>query len=186
MKRTIPYLIIVAAASCFPLSIYAGEGHDHGDHEHTDAQEKKGDHAGHDHRDHAAHNHHGHDHANVIAGPNGGRVLTKIDPHLEFLVQEDGRIQISALDADGQVIPVTDQEVKVYTGDRSNPMSLRFTVEEGVLMSDVSLPEGNHFPVVVRIQTDEPGSRVTEKFTLNLDACITCPNREYACTCDHH
>jgi hypothetical protein len=26
---------------------------------------------------------------------------------------------------------------------------------------------------------------VTEKFNLNLVQCPECPNKEYACTCDH-
>ena len=53
-------------------------------------------------------------------------------------------------------------------------------------MSDIPVPDGNGLPAVVRIKTDDPGSRVTEKFNLILNACPGCSYKEYACICDHH
>ena len=42
---------------------------------------------------------HGHTHAKKEAGPNGGRLLTALEPHAEFFVLPDRRVQITFLDA---------------------------------------------------------------------------------------
>jgi hypothetical protein len=39
-----------------------------------------------------------HDHDKKEAGPNGGRLLTALDPHAEFFVTADRKVQITFLD----------------------------------------------------------------------------------------
>ncbi|MDA1043637.1 MAG: hypothetical protein O3C57_00275, partial [Verrucomicrobia bacterium] len=41
-----------------------------------------------------------HDHKS--SGPNGGRIITTVKPHLEFLVTQDRNVKITALDAQNQ------------------------------------------------------------------------------------
>ena len=53
--------------------------------------------------DHGHDDHKGHAHEKKIAGPNGGRVLTKVEPHLEFFVTKDHKIQITAVDDKGRL-----------------------------------------------------------------------------------
>ena len=129
--------------------------------------------------------HDDHDHSKVIAGPNGGRVLTGVEPHAEFFVTDDRKVRITFVDDDLKPIAATDQSVSVIAGDRSNPTSLTFVKSGTNLVSDKALPEGNDFPVVVQLKTTAGASVVHEKFNLNLLDCPTCEYKEYACTCAH-
>lgn len=142
------------------------------------AEEKGQD--GSDHAEHA-----GQAHAEAKAGPNGGKVIQKVEPHLEFWVTKDRKVQITALDKDGKATPIGAQIVSVIGGDRSKPTRMTFAKEGDVLVSDKAFPEGNDFPVVVQIKTTPDAKTVIEKFNLNLSDCPTCKHLEYACTCDH-
>lgn len=158
--------------------------HDHDDHEEHDHDDHEGDdhddHEGHDHGDHE-----GHDHGDIVAGPNGGRVLASVEPHAEFFVTDERKVQIGFVDDDLKPVPAGDQVVSVIAGDRSNPTSLTFAKSGTVLISDKALPGGNDFPVIVQIKTDASAETVREKFNLNLADCPTCDYKEYACTCAH-
>ncbi len=128
---------------------------------------------------------HEHDHDHRASGPNGGKVIHSVEPHLEFLVNDEREVQISALDENGKTVPIEGQVVRLIGGSRVNPTLLTFTREGDVLASDQALPEGNDFPVVLQIKPDVDGKTVIEKFNLNLKECPTCELAEYACTCDH-
>ena len=141
--------------------------------------EEKG-HEGHDHAEHADKDHEG-----AKAGPNGGKIIVEVEPHLEFFVTEDRKVQITALDKDGKAATIGEQSVSIIAGDRSNPTRMTFSKEGEVLVSDKAFPEGNDFPVVVQIKTTAEAKTVIEKFNLNLEDCPTCSYLEYACTCDH-
>lgn len=141
--------------------------------------EEKG-HEGHDHAEHAEE---GHEEAK--AGPNGGKVIHEVEPHLEFFVTKDRKVQITALDKDGKAVPIGEQSVSIIAGDRSNPTRMAFAKEGEVLVSDKAFPEGNDFPVVVQIKATPDAKTVMEKFNLNLNDCPTCKYKEYACTCAH-
>ena len=128
---------------------------------------------------------HKHDHDKVEAGPNGGRVLNVVEPHLEFFVTKDRKVQITARGEDGKAVPIDKQVVKVIGGDRSNPTRMKFEKKGDVLVSTIAFPAGNDFPVVVQIKKNKVGKTVMEKFNLNLTQCPTCDFAEYACACDH-
>jgi hypothetical protein len=177
-------LFVLTSATVFGL--VACEGDQHGDH----------DHAGHDHDEHAedhdgdeGHDHdgddHGHEHDTIIAGPNGGRVITSFEPHAEFFVTESSKVQITFVDDEIKAIAPGSQEVTVIAGDRSNPTILTFTKIGGALVSGQALPDGDDFPVVVMLKADAMSKAVTEKFTLDLTQCPSCDYLEYACTCAH-
>ena len=128
---------------------------------------------------------HDHDHTKIVAGPNGGRVITDVEPHIEFLVNDDRTVTLTVLDDTNKPAKITEQTAKITAGDRSNPTKLEFTAKDGKLVSDTKLPEGNDFPLVLQIKPSKLGKKVTVKFNLNLADCPTCKNKEYACTCDH-
>ena len=128
---------------------------------------------------------HGHTHAHGQAGPNGGKVLHEVEPHLEFFVTKDRKVQITAVGEDGKATPIGEQTIRVTGGSRSNPTKMSFAKEGDILISDTAFPEGNDFPVVVQIKPAADAKTVIEKFNLNLEECPTCENKEYACTCDH-
>lgn len=155
------------------------DSHDHDDHDHAE-------------HDHGAHDHEEHDHSDEkvvqhpeLAGPNGGRVIASVEPHLEFLVTEDREVEIRSLDDSHTVQPLAEQSVTVLGGDRSNPTRMTFAKVDDVLVSDVAFPEGNDFPVVVQITPAPEADKVVSKFNLNLSDCPTCDFREYACICEH-
>ena len=128
---------------------------------------------------------HDHEHHEKIAGPNGGRVITSVEPHLEFFRQDDGKVKITAVDEEGKVIPLGGTEVSVTGGDRSKPAKLTFAKEGDSMISDKAFPEGKNLPVVLRVKSSEDAQPVYERFTLNLSECPECDHLEYACTCDH-
>jgi len=138
-----------------------------------------------DDKDHKHDEHEGHDHDKAEAGPNGGKVIHEVEPHLEFFVTKDRKVQITALGEDGKAMPIGEQTVRVTGGSRSNPTKMSFEKKGDVLISNIAFPEGNDFPVVVQIKTAPDAKTVMEKFNLNLADCPTCDYKEYACTCDH-
>lgn len=119
------------------------------------------------------------------AGPNGGRVLTTIDPHAEFLVTPDRKVQITFLGEDGKAIASAGQIITVTTGDRQAPTKLTFIAEDGKFLSEQKIPEGNDLPTVVQIKTAPDAKAAVERFNLNLANCSGCKLPEYACTCAH-
>src|SRR6187401_1531265 len=76
------------------------------------------------------------------AGPNGGRLITTVEPHLEFLVTADKKVQISGV-KDGKAAPLAGQVISVTAGERSKPTKLEFKEEGGKLVSSNALPEGD-------------------------------------------
>lgn len=127
---------------------------------------------------------HEHDHA-AKAGPTGGKLITKVEPHVEFFVTKDKKVEIRFVDDDNKVVAPAEQVINVTLGDRSAPTKLTFTKDGDKLVSDKAVPEGNDLPTVVQIKATPDAKSVTEKFNLNLAQCPTCKNKEYACTCDH-
>ncbi len=127
---------------------------------------------------------HDHDHDHAKAGPTGGKLITEVEPHAEFFVNKDNKVEIRFVDDDMKVIAPGEQVVTVTLGDRSAPTKLSFTKEGDKLISDKVVPEGNNLPTVVQIKTTADAKSVTEKFNLNLADCPECKHKEYACTCD--
>lgn len=128
---------------------------------------------------------HDHDHG-VVAGPTGGRLITKVEPHAEFFVNKNNRIEIRFFDHDNELVVPGEQVVSVVMGERSAPTKLAFAKEGDKLVSDKAIPEGNRLPTVVQITPKAGGKPVLERFNLDLTQCPTCDFREYACICDHH
>ena len=118
-------------------------------------------------------------------GPNGGRIIETVNPHLEFFVTKDRKVEITSLDKDHKTMPLSGQVIAVTAGERSNPTRLEFKEDGGKLVSTNALPEGNDFPVSVSIKASASGKAVYEKFNLNLEKCPTCKYAEYACICAH-
>jgi hypothetical protein len=127
-----------------------------------------------------------HEHSHGIkAGPTGGRLITEVEPHAEFFVNKDKKVEIRFINDDMKVVAPGEQVITVTLGDRSAPTKLSFTKDGDKLISDKVIPEGNNNPTVVQIRAKEGQKAVTEKFNLNLEKCSTCANLEYACTCAH-
>lgn len=184
MKRTAITATALAAYSIIALTSCGDHGHDHDHgHAHPHPHELIED----EHADDHSHEGDDHDHHHVAkkAGPYGGRLLTNVEPHAEFFVKPDRTVQIAFVNNDNKVLNAVQQVVKIFAGDRSAITTLNFTAKDGVLVSDVPLPDGDDFPVVVQITVAPGDTAVTEKFTMDFTDCPTCDYLEYACTCAH-
>ena len=120
-----------------------------------------------------------------IKAPNGGRIIESVEPHAEFLITKDKKVEVRFLDDAGKVVAPAAQTVTVTMGDRANPTKLAFAKDGDKLVSDKTIPEGKELPVVVQIKTAPDAKSVNAKFSLNLADCPTCEHAEYACTCAH-
>jgi len=133
----------------------------------------------------AAEDGHGHSHAKKEAGPNGGRLITSIDPHAEFFVTADRKVQITFVGEGEKPVAPADHVVAVTTGERTAPVKLTFVKSGEVLLSEQTIPEGHNLPVVLQIKQVPDAKAVVERFTLNLSQCPECKLAEYACICGH-
>lgn len=160
-------LSLLATLATFATFALATPLSAHGDHDHD-----------HDH-DHAEH-----DHAKK-AGPNGGLILTEIEPHAELFITKDRLVMITILDETGKMVPVGKQEFKIVGGARSAPTTMEFTPKDKVLISSQKLPEGMNVPIIISYRATPEGKTKTIRLALNLAECSSCDSLEYACTCDH-
>ena len=133
----------------------------------------------------AAKPHEHEEHAHAKAGPNGGRLITSVEPHVEFLVTKEKKVEIRFVDEANKVVAPGSQQVAVTLGSRAKPTKLAFTKAGDKLVSDKAVPDGNNHPTVVQIRAKAGDKPVNERFNLNMSACPTCKYAEYACTCEH-
>ncbi len=94
-----------------------------------------------------------------------------MEPHAEFYVNKENRIEIRFVDDDNRVLAPAGQTVSVIMGDRSKPTKLAFAKDGDKLVSDQVIPSGNLLPTVVQIKSDSEGKTVMDRFNLNLDSC---------------
>jgi len=130
----------------------------------------------------------GHDHAEHSekkAGPNGGRLISTVEPHAEFFLTADRFVQITFINEEGKAIAPEKQVVSLVGGDRSDPIKRSFAPVDGVLRSAEPLPEQANMPIVLSIKTAPDAKIVREKFYLNESECGGCDFQEYACICGH-
>jgi hypothetical protein len=104
----------------------------------TDAQKPA---AKEEHKDHE--DEHKHEHDKVKAGPTGGRLITAVEPHAEFFVNKDKKVEIRFVDDDNKVVAPGEQVVTATLGDRSKPTKLTFTKDGDKLVSDKPVPVGH-------------------------------------------
>ncbi len=118
------------------------------------------------------------------AGPQGG-LLLKTEPRAEFFVNDERKVEITFLNAEQEVIPPGERNVRVTASTPTGRKVLEFDSQENVFISREPLPEGEGYTVVIQIwQTS--GSR-PENFRIVYHdyTCGGCDLVEYACTCDH-
>ncbi|MCB1096573.1 MAG: hypothetical protein KDN22_13435 [Verrucomicrobiae bacterium] len=127
----------------------------------------------------------GHDHEKKVAGPNGGRVITSIEPHVEFFVTKDRKVQLTFLDENNKAKEFSADTLKLTGGKRLAPTQLSFAKSGNAYVSDKALPDGKAIPVVLQIKLDKKSKKVTEKFNVDLSECPSCDHLEYACICAH-
>lgn len=119
-----------------------------------------------------------------IKAPNGGRILHQIEPHAEFFITKERKVQITFLDDDGKAIEGK-PTLQAVGGERSAPTKFTFQKTKHGFLSDEKLPEGMKVPILLMFKDGEGKKIPTIKFNVDLNDCPTCQFLEYACTCGH-
>lgn len=121
-----------------------------------------------------------------MPGPNGGRLLVEIEPHMEFLVRMDSRkVEIRFIGDALTVLEPGSQEVSVDIGEGANTTKLTFTRDGEKFVSQSALPAGKKQPVTVQLRTEPKAPSVTaEKFIVDLSPCPAGRHLKYNCTCE--
>lgn len=126
-----------------------------------------------------------HEKGRTVAGPNGGRILEKVEPRAEFFVTAERKVQITFLDKANKPVAPAEQVVTVTVGQRISPTKLAFEKSGNSFLSTTALPSGDDYPAVVQIKPTASGKTTTERFTLDTTKCGECKLGEYACICAH-
>jgi len=174
--------IFAAVAVFFTLGCTKSEPEAHASH---DDHEHHGDHNHHDGSEHHDEGSHQDDGEKSEGGPNGGRLITSVEPAVEFIVKDDRTVEIQLLDENRNEVTPTDQVITLIGGERTSPTTLAFAKKGNRLVSDKPIPEGTSVPVVLQIVASANAPVVREKFNVNLSECPTCDYQEYACVCGH-
>ena len=125
-------------------------------------------------------------HSHAIPGPNGGKLIASVDPHLEFWMQpEDGHARITFVNDDIEPIDAVSLPMSLTMGDRNNPTTIEFEQRGSVFVSTQALSAEGNPPVILEIGSTDGGEIHYERFHLNLDTCSDCKLKEYACICGH-
>lgn len=124
-------------------------------------------------------------HHEGVPGPNGGRLIADVEPHLEFYMQPDRHARLTFVNDDIEPIPPVALDISLTGGDRTNPLQVGFTKEEAYLLSDVALPDDPDLAVVLQISGGDNAEPVFARFHLNMATCPDCQLHEYACICGH-
>lgn len=148
------------------------------DHQHV------GETAEHSHGPEGSHTHEDGHHTGV-PGPNGGRLIVEVEPHLEFFLQPDRFARITFVNDDIEPIAPVDLTISLTGGDRTNPIQIGFTKKESYLLSEVALPDDPDLAIVIQVSGGENDEPVFERFHLNMATCPDCDLHEYACICGH-
>lgn len=161
-KKTQIKVFLIATLALFGATYsYAGAGDDH------------------------THGEQGHEHVKKVGGPNGGRMITSVDPHIEFFVTSERVVQVSFINQKGDVVKAEDQELTLIGGGRGAPVSVKFIKKGDMLLSDAALPEMKNMPIILSIKPAADAQIVRERFYLNMSDCSGCEYEEYACVCGH-
>lgn len=119
-----------------------------------------------------------------LAGPKGGRLLEKTEPHAEFVVEKDRSITINFYNAELKPVAATTQNVTVIATAKDKT-TIEFEQKGDALVSKTKLPEGEGYTVVVQFKQTADAKPQNLRFKLELHTCGECKRAEYACTCGH-
>ncbi|MBD5779943.1 hypothetical protein IEN85_10630 [Pelagicoccus sp. NFK12] len=122
-------------------------------------------------------------HEHEWKAPNGGRIVTGIEPHAEVFVGDDGLVKVTFLSDEGAVLPPGKQLVTLVGGNRMDPIRLSFKKDGDSLVSEEKLPLDKPIPVVMQFQQDYGEKTHRERFQLSMSSCPSCEYKEYACAC---
>jgi len=120
------------------------------------------------------------------AGPKGGKIITDAAPHAEFFVEKDRKVTITFYDQNLKPVPPTGQVVTAVAEAKTGRVGLEFTPKAGALGSNVALPKGDDYTVVLQVRETATARPKIYRVEFHDEVCKACKRAEYACTCDDH
>jgi hypothetical protein len=93
-------------------------------------------------------------HERITIGPNGGRVIfvdSPTTPNVEFLVNKEGRAEITLLDVDRKLLPPGERTLTVTGGPRASAKKLAAELKDGRFVTE-PVPAGAPYAVVIQLK----------------------------------
>jgi len=123
--------------------------------------------------------------AEIVGGPQGGKLLDNEAPRAEFFVNAERKVEIRFYDAEMKVVTPDRQIVSIIAAAPSGKTMMNLQSAGDALVSAEALPEGDGYIIVIQIKAS-PESRIQNfRLLYHAENCGGCNRAEYACTCDH-
>ena len=122
--------------------------------------------------------------AKPIPGPNGGKIVTREAPHVEFFVEKDRSVSVSFYDKDLNPLAPSGQVISVVAQAKTGKAKLAFAPKDGALVSTTKLPEGDGYRIVVQVRDTAQAKPKNYRVEFHDEVCGECKRAEYACICD--
>ncbi|MGC6456731.1 MAG: hypothetical protein ACON4R_00025 [Akkermansiaceae bacterium] len=126
-----------------------------------------------------------HAHEHEIKPPNGGRILHEVEPHVEFFITKDRKVQLTFVNDHGKPVAGGNASIKAVGGKRSAPTNFTFEKTKTGFISKEKLPQGDLVPIVLMFKDGKGKAVKPIRFNVDMKDCPTCDFLEYACVCDH-
>ena len=125
-----------------------------------------------------------HDHKHPVT-PKGGKLLSKTDPHAEFVIEKDRTVTINFYNDEMKPVATTTQNVTAIADAKEGKAKLEFEKKGDSLVSKTKLPEGDGYNIVVQFRQTAEAKPQNIRFKLDMNTCGECKHAEYACICGH-
>jgi len=122
--------------------------------------------------------------AKPLAGPKGGKIVTTAAPHAEFFVEKDRKVTITFYDQSLKPLALTGQVVTAVAEAKTGKVGLEFAAKGGSLVSNVALPKGDDYTVVLQVRDTASARPKIYRVEFHDEVCKECKRAEYACACD--
>jgi len=123
--------------------------------------------------------------AEIVGGPQGGKLLDNEAPRAEFFVNAERKVEIRFYDADLKIVTPGQQIVSVIADAPAGKAKLSFAAAGDALVSSEALPEGDGYMIIVQVKTGPEAKTQNFRITYHAETCGECNRAEYACVCDH-
>ena len=122
--------------------------------------------------------------AKPLVGPKGGKIVTTDAPHVEFFVEKDRKVTVTFYDQNLKPLALTGQVVTAVAEAKTGKVGLEFAAKGGALGSNVALPKGDDYMVVLQVRDTASARPKIYRVLFHAEICKECKLAEYACVCD--
>lgn len=108
-------------------------------------------------------------HERITIGPKGGRVIyvdSTTTPNVEFLVNKDGRAEITLLDKERKPLALSGQSLTVTAGPRASAKKLTVEKQGDTFLSE-KVPAGAPYTVIIQLKEKPDAKAMTLRVNYN-------------------